>query len=153
MRFVDRGILWLLAAVFLVSGVDKVFHYQGFVNALRDYVIVPRGWASALAPPVIAIELLVGIALLVQAWRQAAAATAAAVLAVFTAALVFNRLLGGRGVCGCWFTLTLSKSTPLHVTQNLMLLALALMIWWGERSRDANSRIADSAAPTPSPSA
>jgi uncharacterized membrane protein len=151
MRFVDRGIVWLLAAVFLFSGVDKIVHYQGFLNALRDYVIVPRGWASVLAPPVVSVELLVGAALLVRAWRQAAAATAAGVLAVFTAALGFNRMFGGRGVCGCWFTLTLSKSTPLHVTQNLMLLGLALMIWWSERSRNAVPQTTDSGLPNTLP--
>ena len=151
MRFVDRGIIWVLAAVFLFSGVDKVVHYQGFVNALRDYVIMPRGWAPVLAPSVIAVELLVGVALLVKAWRQTAAMTAAAVLAVFSAALGFNRLLGGRGICGCWFTLTLSKSTPLHMVQNLMLLGLALTIWWGERSRADASPAADSGRPDPIP--
>ncbi|HEV7503446.1 MAG TPA: MauE/DoxX family redox-associated membrane protein [Thermoanaerobaculia bacterium] len=151
MRFVDRAILLLLAAVFLFSGVDKIVHYEGFVNALRDYVIVPRGWAVVLAPPVVIVELLVGAALLVKAWRQAAALTAAGVLALFTAALGFNRWLGGRGICGCWFTLTLSKSTPLHVTQNLMLLGLALMTWWGERSRDAASPDPHSGSPEPIP--
>ncbi len=151
MRFVDRGIIWVLAAVFLFSGVDKVVHYQGFINALRDYVIVPRGWAAVLAPPVVGVELVVGVALLVRAWRQAAALTAAAVLAVFTAALGLNRLMGGRGVCGCWFTLTLSKSTPLHMTQNLMFLGLAIFAWWNERSGPAASPVADPGHPDPIP--
>jgi uncharacterized membrane protein len=151
MRFVDRGIIWVLAAVFLFSGADKVFHYEGFVNALRDYVIVPRGWAPILAPPILIVELLVGGALLVKAWRQAAALTAAGVLAFFTAVLGVNRLMGGRGVCGCWFTLTLSRSTPLHMAQNLMLLGLALFAWWNERSGNVASPAADSGRPDPIP--
>ena len=153
MRLVDRGIVLLLAAVFLFSGADKVVHYQGFVNALRDFVVVPRGWAATLAPAVVLVELLVGAALLLRPWRRPALATAAAVLAVFTAVLLVNRMLGGRGICGCWFTLTLAKSTPLHVAQNLMLMGLALSVWWSERSRQGEAPPPSPAAPETSPSA
>jgi uncharacterized membrane protein YphA (DoxX/SURF4 family) len=133
MRLVDRGIVLLLAAIFLFSGVDKIVHYQGFLNALRDYLVVPRGWAASLAPAIVILELGVGAALLFRPWRRTALATAAGVLALFSVVLETNFMLGGRGVCGCWFTLTLSKSTPLHVVQNLMLMGLALMVWWSEK--------------------
>jgi len=73
------------------------------------------------------------------------------VLALFTAVLGVNRLMGGRGVCGCWFTLTLSKSTPLHMAQNLMLLGLALFAWWNERSSHDDAPAADSSRPDPIP--
>lgn len=131
----DRGILLLLAVIFVFSGVDKILHYQGFVNALSDYVLVPRGTAPLLAVPVIVVELMIGLGLLVRPWRQAAALTAAVTLALFTAALGFNQAYGGRGICGCWFTITLAKSTHMHLLQNLFLAALAVNLWWEERNR------------------
>ena len=135
MRHVDRGILLLLALIFVFSSVDKVFHYQGFVNALSDYVLVPRGAAPLLAVPVIVVELMIGLGLLVRPWRQAAALTAAVTLALFTAAIGFNQAYGERGICGCWFTITLAKSTSMHLAQNLLLTALAVNLWWEERNR------------------
>ncbi len=136
MRFVEWGILLLLAAIFLFSGIDKILHYDAFVNAVRNYVLVPRGWAPYLAPSVILVELMIGAGLLLRSWRRPAALTAAVTLAVFTAALTFNYIYGERGICGCWFTITLAKSTELHLAQNLLFLGLALSIWWDERGRD-----------------
>lgn len=136
MRIIERGILLLLAAIFLFSGLDKVFHYEAFINAVRNYVLVPRGWAPYLGPAVILVELLAGTGLLLRPWRRAAALTAAVTLAVFTAALTFNLLYGERGICGCWFTITLARSSQMHLTQNLLFLALALSIWWDERAKE-----------------
>lgn len=130
MKHVDLAIVLLLAAIFLFSGIDKIVHYQGFINALMDYVLVPRGTSSTLAPVVIAVELCIGIGLLLRPWRRQAALVAAGTLAVFTTALVFNYLYGGRGICGCWFTITLAKSSEMHVLQNLLLLGLALSVGW-----------------------
>src|SRR4051812_38230635 len=84
MKKIDRAILLLLAVIFLFSAVDKLLHYEGFVNALRSYVMVPRGWAPYLSVPVIAAELMIGVGLFVRSWRRPAALTAAIVLAIFT---------------------------------------------------------------------
>jgi len=136
MKKIDRAILLLLALIFLFSGIDKLAHYEGFVNALRNYIVVPRGWAPYLAVPVIAVELLIGIGLFVRLWRRQAALTAAVMMAVFTAALGLNRLLGGRGICGCWFTITLARGDGMHVAQNLIMLGLALALWWSWRTEE-----------------
>lgn len=130
MKLTNKVILAFLVVIFVYSGIDKVFHFAGFVNALWNYVLVPTGWAPFLAGPVIAIEIAIGIGLLIPVLRRPAALTAAAVLVVFTAALIVNYLYGGRGVCGCWFTITLAKSSGMHVAQNLVMIALALTIWW-----------------------
>lgn len=139
MRFVERGILLLLAAIFLFSGLDKIFHYQAFVNAVRNYVLVPQGWAGYLAPAVVLVELMIGVGLLARPWRRSAALTAVLTLAAFTAAVSFNYVYGSRGICGCWFTITLAESTELHLLQNALFLCLALSVWWdeGKRSRAA----------------
>jgi uncharacterized membrane protein YphA (DoxX/SURF4 family) len=128
MKIVDKLSIGSLALVFLFAGVDKIAHYDGFVNALRNYVLVPRGTAPWFASPLIALELVIGLGLLVPAWRRSAALTAAATLLLFTAALSINHLYGGRGICGCWFTITLAKSSGSHIAQNLVLLVMALLI-------------------------
>lgn len=139
MRIVERGILLLLAAIFLFSSLDKVFHYEAFVNAVRNYILVPRGWAPYLAPAVILVELMIAVGLTLKPWRRPAALTAALTLMIFTAAVAFNYLFGGRGICGCWFTVTLANSTGLHLLQNALFFGLALSIWWDEKSRPGSS--------------
>jgi uncharacterized membrane protein YphA (DoxX/SURF4 family) len=134
-KFIDRAMVLFLAAIFLFSSLDKVFHYDGFVNALRDYVLVPHGTAPFLAIPVICAELLIGVGLLLPPWRRQAALTAVFVLLAFTAAIGLNKLYGSNGICGCWFTITLAKSSEIHLLQNLLLTALAANIWWEQRRR------------------
>lgn len=130
----DRLIVWILAALFLFSGIDKILHYDGFLDALRNYVLVPRWAASYIGAPVIAAELMIGIGLLLKTWRRPAALTATIAMALFTLAVAFNYFAGSRGICGCWFTITLSQSTELHIVQNLIFGGLAFMVWWEERS-------------------
>lgn len=130
MKRLDGLIVLLLSVVFLFAAVDKALHYQSFVKALQSYVIMPRGTAPLLAVPVIAAELVIGVGLLLGAWRRAAAMAAAVTLVVFAAVLGLNQFYGGPSVCGCWFTITLAKSSKLHMVQNLAMAALAVCIWW-----------------------
>ena len=133
MSHVDYGIVAVLAAVFLLSAMDKIVHYGGFVDALRNYVLVPYGAAPLIASPIISVELGIGIGLLVSPWRRQAALVAAVMLALFTLAIGLNYLLGGRGICGCWFTVTLAEGTASHLLLNAMLMALALLLWHQNR--------------------
>ena len=128
MKYVDRFIISLLAAILIFSAFDKILHYQGFLNALLDYVLVPVNSTTILAPAVITAEIVVGIGLLVRLWRRQAAFAAAFLFLIFTAAVALNYVLGGRGICGCWFTITLAQSTEHHIAQNLLMAGLALSL-------------------------
>jgi uncharacterized membrane protein YphA (DoxX/SURF4 family) len=123
-----------LAVVFLFAGIDKVFHFDGFVNALASYAVVPTAVARYLALPVILSELWVGAGLLVPRWRRTAALAAAVLLAIFTVALISNLYFSPGSICGCWFTITLGRTTRMHVAQNVVLLALAVSVWLDTRA-------------------
>lgn len=125
----DRFIVILLSVIFLLSAADKIYHYRGFVDALRNYILVPFEAAPVLAGPVIALELAIGLGLLIGTWRSTAAMLAAVTLGLFTSAIALNYFFGGRGICGCWFTVTLAEGTASHLLLNGMLLGLALMLW------------------------
>ena len=144
LKHLDKAIIFFLAVVFLFSGIDKIFHYEGFVNALRNYVLVPRGMAPYFAMPVIVVEIMIGLGLLFKSRRRAAALGAVATLALFSTALGLNHLYGERGICGCWFTITLAQGTAMHLTQNLILAAMAAVTWW-----DARTPREDAAPPLP----
>jgi uncharacterized membrane protein len=122
-----------LSVLFLYAGVDKAFHYGGFVKALGNYVLVPDGAERFLALPVILSEILVGAGLLVRSWRAPAALSAAVLLAAFTVALALNQIYAPGLECGCWFTVTLGKASASHIVQNLLLLGMAVSVWLDER--------------------
>lgn len=136
MSWTDRIIVAFLVALFTYSGIDKILHYQEFINALADYTLTPSGWARSLAMPLILAELAIGLGLLVPAWRRQAALCGAVLLGIFTLALIVNYFTGNRGICGCWFTITLAQSTSLHIAQNLVFAGLALSLWWPQRTTE-----------------
>ena len=139
MRFVPMVSTFFLAAIFLYAGIDKAFHYDGFVNALASYAVVPAGLAQILAPAVIVAEVWIGLGLLWRPWRAQAALVGAAILGVFTIALAINQVYAPGTDCGCWFTFTLAQGTGMHIVQNLVFLGLALTLWWGERPGRENT--------------
>ncbi|MCG8461734.1 MAG: hypothetical protein MI919_36085 [Holophagales bacterium] len=143
MRHIDTALCWLLAAVLAFAGIDKLLHYEGFLNALANYVLVPRGWAPYLALPVILLELGLAAGLLWRPIRGPAAVGTGLILLVFTAALGINHLYGDRGVCGCWFSFTLAEGTAQHILSNLLLVAMAASVAWtelGPRSSQGSDR-------------
>jgi uncharacterized membrane protein YphA (DoxX/SURF4 family) len=125
--------LLFIAVLFLYAGVDKAFHFSGFVKALAGYVLVPDGVERFLALPLILSELLVGVGLLVKPWRRPAALLATILLFAFTLALAVNQRYAPGAECGCWFTVTLGKATTSHLVQNLLLLGLSLSLWLDEK--------------------
>lgn len=140
MKFIALASTLFLAALFLFTGIDKVFHYTSFVNALESYHLVPSGFAGILAPVVIAVEVAVGLGLLVRPWRATAALAGALMLGLFTAALIANQFYAPGNVCGCWFTVTLAESTGSHIGLNAVLIALSLTTWWTEREGKEEAR-------------
>ena len=149
MKTVRTISLLFLAVLFLYAGLDKAFHYAGFVNALGGYVLVPDGMEHVLALPLILSELLVGAGLLFKPWRPPAALVATMLLAAFTVALMVNQRYAPAAECGCWFTVTLGKATGSHVVQNLLLLGLSLSLWLDERNLIAREGLQRTASEEP----
>jgi len=118
--WINFAVIVFLSLLFAFSSLDKVFHYHQFVNAVRNYSLVPRGFASFLALPLIFLEVFISISLLYRPWRRSAAILGAASMILFTAALLTNYLYGARGICGCWFTLTLAQGNSVHIAQNII---------------------------------
>ena len=117
-----------IAALLFASGVDKLLHYPGFVAALDSYAVVPPGLGKYLALFVVCSELWIAGGLLVASVKKAAAAAASLLLTVFAVALTANFFLNPTADCGCWFTLTLNESTPLHILFNCTIAGLAATI-------------------------
>lgn len=125
----DLVISGLVATILLISALDKAAHYTGFVQALKSYVLLPANSAGWIAPVVVLVELFLGICLLVPASRSLAGLVSAGLFILFSIILSTNHVLGGKGICGCWFTITLAQGTYSHIALNLLLALLAVFVW------------------------
>ncbi len=141
MRLISFASSAFLALVFLYAGLDKAAHYDGFVNAIGSYSLVPDWMAPGLAPVVICLEVVIGLGLLLPARRFQAALAGALTLAAFTAALAVNLIVAPGSVCGCWFSITLAQSDEAHIALNLILAVLALTLWWEGRNQTQGQRL------------
>lgn len=141
MRLISFASSAFLALVFLYAGLDKAAHYDGFVNAIGSYALVPDWMAPGLAPMIIGLELIIGLGLLLPARRFQAALAGALTLAAFTSALAVNLVVAPGSVCGCWFSITLAQSDEAHIALNLILATLALTLWWEGRNKPQTQRL------------
>ena len=119
---------WGIAVLLGFSAVDKLWHYDGFVVALDNYVMVPPGFGRYLALFVVCAELWIAAGLLNVRVTRMAAVAAALLLAAFGVALTVNYFLNPTAACGCWFTFTSGEATPSHILFNCAVAALALTI-------------------------
>lgn len=138
MKPIDRAITILIAAFFGFAGVDKILHLQGFINAINDYAFLPVPIGPYLAPIIIAAELMVPVGLSMAPWRRAAALQASLLMVIFTLALIGNKLMGGRGICGCWFSINMAHGNA-HLLLNGILTVLSVLLWRTLSSKDTGA--------------
>lgn len=92
-----------LALVFATAALSKLGHAEEFYGVVRNFRILPNGASRAVALVLPVVELAVAAGLLIGATAVPAAIAAAALLAVFGAAIAVNVLRGRTWIdCGCF---------------------------------------------------
>jgi hypothetical protein len=91
-----------LALLWLASAQHKLRDPARFRDALAGYRLVPAPLVRAVAAGIAALELALGLALLLPAAGAAPALATAALLALYAAAIAANLARGRRAIdCGC----------------------------------------------------
>ncbi len=117
----------LLAAVFVTAAVAKLGGRSSLVETLQAFGVSTR----AARPPAVLlplVELAVAAALVPAATARYGAFGAAALLAVFTAAVAYQLLRGRQPACNCFGRLTSAPIGPETVARNAVLLAAACFV-------------------------
>jgi peroxiredoxin len=117
----------LLAAVFVASGIAKLFDFPGSRKSMRDFG-VPAFLAAPVAGLLPLAELIFAVLLLLDRWAWWGAAGVAALLALFIVGIGVNLARGRKPNCHCFGQLS---STPVGWTtlvRNFALLALGLLV-------------------------
>lgn len=91
----------LIGGILVFGAVGKLLEFDWFVDVLRKYELAPDRWQRAMAATVVALEIVVGLVLLLGFVQPWAAFAATGLFAVFTAAVVVNLRRGRFTDCGC----------------------------------------------------
>ena len=116
----------ILIGLFSFAAIDKLIHFRGFVAAIQSYRLLPSSLENSAAIFFLMAEFAIALGLLTKRWRRLAALSAVLLLGMFT---VVYLAVNPAGVCGCWFTLTLNSGGYVHILQNLVFIALAILTW------------------------
>ncbi|KRV67632.1 MauE/DoxX family redox-associated membrane protein [Pseudomonas citronellolis] len=116
-------------AVILASAASHKWRAPGrFARQLEDYQLLPQALLKPTARVLPLVEGAVAFALLVPASRSLAALAAAALLALYAAAIGVNLWRGRRDIdCGCAGPDQAQPLRPVLLARNAVLIALALL--------------------------
>ena len=117
----------ILAAVFLVSGIAKLFDLQGSKSAMRSFGVPESATrASAILLPI--AEIAIALLLLPVVTARWGALLALALLLLFIGGIAYNLSRGRKFECHCFGQLTSSEIGPSTLIRNVVLAAIAAFI-------------------------
>ena len=117
----------VLAAVFVVSGVSKLFDLPGSQGAMRSFGVPERFVrAGGIALPI--AELVIAVLLIPATTASWGALLALVLLGIFIAGVSYNLSRGRKFDCHCFGQLTTSEIGPLTLARNAVLAVLAAFV-------------------------
>jgi len=95
-------ICYTLAVLWLTGAAHKATSFADFCVTLREYRLLPRGLSRVCAVAIIAIEIGLGIGVLIPVERSMALVGSSLLLMLYSVAIGVNLLRGRRHIdCGC----------------------------------------------------
>jgi peroxiredoxin len=117
----------ILAAVFLVSGISKLFDLSGAQAAMRSFG-VPESMTRSGGILLPIVEIVIAILLIPVATAKWGALLALVLLVVFIAGVGYNLARGRKFDCHCFGQLTKSEIGTSTLVRNVILAVLAAII-------------------------
>jgi putative oxidoreductase len=131
-RFVLR---LLIAALFLFAAIAKLIDPSSFAQQIGNYQLTPWPVTAALSVLLPALELCVGICLLLGRWESGALIWLAILLMIFSGALLSAIVRGLSIDCGCFGRSVESTGTLWPLFRNLALLVVTGFLWFSRGRR------------------
>jgi hypothetical protein len=124
----DPALTWTLvlalSILFVASAAMKFADLDQFAAALENYRILPRVLLAAATWAIPGLEAMAALGLLFAATRAGASLVLAALIVIFTGAIVINLARGRREIdCGCFGPALRQKLSGWLVARNAMLFA------------------------------
>src|SRR5687768_4429777 len=117
-----------VGGVFLASAVGKMMDREGTAVSMSRYPFLPAGFGRFIAYVFPAIELAVGLMLILGLFTRPAALAATLLFVLFTGLVVYDLSRGSDQSCHCFGRISSEKLTPLAVVRNVGLLVLSVLL-------------------------
>ena len=128
---VSRVVLRLLvAALFLFAAITKLFDPSSFAQQIANYQLTPWPATAVLSVFLPALELCVGICLLLGRGESGALVWLAILLMIFSAALLSAIVRGLSIDCGCFGRSVENTGTLWPLIRNLALFVVTGFLWF-----------------------
>lgn len=128
MGLVLLGVRWLIAGIFLRSGLVKLAGIAEFRAAVANYRLLPAAAVRPVAWLLPAAEVVLAVVLAAGLLPVVAAAALAALLVVFAVAIAINLARGRSFDCGCGGSVAPALISWRHVLLDLVLAAGAAAV-------------------------
>jgi len=116
-----------IGLILLVAGLAKVGDLHAFAEQIHNFRLVPLAAENLIAFSLPWIEVVAGLALLVNVRARSGALVGAALMAAFTLFVLIALFRGLDVECGCFGTSDASRVGLKKILENLMMLAIALV--------------------------
>ena len=118
-----------LAVLFLFAAITKLIDPSSFAQQIANYQLTPWLATAVLSVFRPALELCVGIMLLLGRWESGALVWVAILLTIFSGALLSAIVRGLSIDCGCFGRSIENAGTLWPLIRNLVLLAVTGFLW------------------------
>jgi uncharacterized membrane protein YphA (DoxX/SURF4 family) len=124
-----------IAALFLFAAVTKLVDPSSFAQQIANYQLTPWLATAVLSVFLPALELSVGVCLLLGRWESGALAWVAILLIIFSGALLSAIVRGLSIDCGCFGRSIENTGTLWPLIRNLGLLAVTGFLWFSRKKK------------------
>ena len=122
-KYLLFGLRLVLGALFIYSAVTKIEDIHYFVKSIENYKLLPSGLLNVIGITIPALELIVGIFLLLGIFVKESALVGSILMIIFIL-VVASALFRGLDIdCGCFGTAGGSKVGVLKLLENFLILA------------------------------
>ena len=123
----------VLGGIFFWAGIVKIPNLELFSYTVRAYNLLPEFLILPVAILVPWLECVIGLCLVVGFWTHASTLIASSLLITFASALGTKIYQGVNMSCGCFGFGTERGSLEWILSQDVLLLSFALVLFWKQK--------------------
>jgi len=124
-----------IALLFLFAAITKLIDPSSFAQQIANYQLTPWPATAVLSVFLPALELCVGISLLLGRWEGGALVWVAILLTIFSGALLSAIVRGLSIDCGCFGRSIENTGTLWPLIRNLALLVVTGFLWFSRHKK------------------
>lgn len=128
MKHLQTALRLVLGLVFIYASLDKIFNPQAFADIVMNYQLLPGTLITPVAIYLPWIELICGMAIVLNIFSKGAVLIVSGLLTLFMAALLYNLIMGLDVACGCFSTSSAPSNTLIYLIRDSGIFVLGLAV-------------------------